>query len=184
MPRLVPESIRRQRPGAPRQGCRILNRYATACAATALLANFAAGPVNAHKAPSLLHDRPPAGFRNLFLPEEGRATREAVRGDPAVIDLRVGIASPEAVRKARALSLVLPAPPSAGAQQSVSFHALKLEERTARDYSLRSYDESSGSEVSLVVMGPDVLGTIRHDGEVYRVRPLGGGHTAIYRYDS
>ena len=45
-------------------------------------------------------------------------------------------------------------------------------------------DETSGSEVALVVLGLDVLGTIRHDGEVYRVHPLGGGLTAVYRYDT
>ena len=158
--------------------------YGTTGAAAALLATVTVYPVVAHEASRLLHDAPPAGVESRVLSDEGRATLEAIRGDPAVIRLRVAKASPEAVRKARALSLVLPAPPSAGAPRSVSFHPLKTEQRSADDYSLRYYDEATDSAVSLVVMGPDVLGTIRYDGEVYRVRPLGDGHTAVYRYDT
>ena len=51
------------------------------------------------------------------------------------------------------------------------------------DYSIYSHDEETGDEISLVIMGQDVLGRIREDGQVYRVKPLGDGATAIYRYD-
>ena len=50
-------------------------------------------------------------------------------------------------------------------------------------YSIYSHDEKTGDEISLVIMGQDVLGRVREDGQTYRVKPLGDGATAIYRYD-
>ena len=152
--------------------------------ATALLAIIAACSALAHEAPRLVLDLPAAGGKALRLPKEGHPTLEAIRSDPAASDLRIGLAAPDAVRDARALSLDLAPPAGSGKAATASFYALKVEERSERDYSLHAYDEASGSEVSLVVMGSDVLGTIRHDGEVYRVRPLGGGLTVVYRYDT
>ena len=45
-------------------------------------------------------------------------------------------------------------------------------------------NDASGSECSLVVLGSDVLGTIRRGADTFKVHPLGGGLTAVYRYDS
>ena len=50
--------------------------------------------------------------------------------------------------------------------------------------SLHAQDAATDSEVSLVVQGPDVLGSIRHGADVYKVHPLGEGLTAVYRYDT
>ena len=161
-----------------------MSRNGTVCTAIVLLATVVAWPALAHEAPRLVLDLPPAGVKALRLADEGHPTLEAIRSDPAASDLRIGLAAPDAVRRARALSLDLAAPAGADEDARVSFYALNLKERSEQDYSLHSYDESSGSEVSLVVMGADVLGTIRHDGEVYRVRPLGDGLTAVYRYDT
>ncbi len=152
--------------------------------ATALLATVVACSALAHEAPRLVLDLPAAGGKALRLPKERHPTLEAIRSDPAASDLRIGLAAPDAVRDARALSLDLAPPAGSAKAATASFYALKVEERSERDYSLHAYDEASGSEVSLVVMGSDVLGTIRHDGEVYRVRPLGDGLTVVYRYDT
>ena len=35
-----------------------------------------------------------------------------------------------------------------------------------------------------MVLGSDVLGTIRRGADTFKVHPLGGGLTAVYRYDS
>ena len=161
-----------------------MKRYATACQGMVLLVAIVASPTLAHEAPRLLLDLPAAGVKALQLADEEHPTLKAIRDDPAASDVQIGLAAPDAVRKARALSLDLPAPADADADSEVSFFGLKLEQRTEQDYSLHSYDEASGSEVSLVVMGADVLGTIRHDGEVYRVRPLGDGLTVVYRHDT
>ena len=161
-----------------------MSRNGTVCTAIVLLATVVAWPALAHEAPRLVLDLPPTGVKALRLADEGHPTLEAIRSDPAASDLRIGLAAPDAVRRARALSLDLAAPAGADEDARVSFYALNLKERSEQDYGLHSYDESSGSGVSLVVMGADVLGTIRHEGEVYRVRPLGDGLTAVYRYDT
>ena len=119
------------------------------------------------------------------LSAEQAATLASIRSDPAALEVRIGQAFPSSVRSAGALSLVLPDPQAAGAPATVSFHDLKMELRSDDDYSAYARDEATGSEVSLVVLGPDVLGTIRHGvGSCTRSRPLGGGLTAVYRYDS
>ena len=161
-----------------------MKRYGSACRGVVLLAAIVAGPALAHEAPRLLFDLPPAEAKSLRLANEGNPTLTTIKSDPAAADVRIGLAAPDAVRRARALSLDLPAPGKAHEVTTLTVYGLKLEARTEQDYSLHSYDEASGTEVSLVIMGPDVLGTIRHDGEVYRVRPLGSGLTAVYRYDT
>ena len=60
----------------------------------------------------------------------------------------------------------------------------RIERQSKGSYSIYSHDEETGDEVSLVIMGKDVLGKMREDGQVYRVHPLGDGVTATYRYDT
>ena len=161
-----------------------MNGWRTISRGLALMTTFAAGLAAEGAAPMLVEYLAMAEVDASRLSTEQAATLETIHSDPAAIDIRVGPAYPEAVRNARALSLVLPAPSDADAGTTVSFDGLRLEHRAERDYSLYYRDETSGSEVALVVLGLDVLGTIRHDGEVYRVHPLGGGLTAVYRYDT
>ena len=159
-------------------------KYPTGTGMAALiLAATMACPAPAHQAPPLVVDLSHSGAKALHLDSAGNATLEAIRNDAAAGEVWIGLASPDAVRKARALSLLLPAASTSDAGTTVSIYGLKLEQRAEQDYSLYFHDEASGSEVSLVVMGQDVLGTIRHDGKVYRVRPLGNGLTTVYRYD-
>ena len=161
-----------------------MRRRSRAIVSMALLAAIVACPAPAHEAPHLVRELPEARLKAHGAHLATHATLKAIRSDPAAGEPWIGVASPAAVRKARALSLELPAPAGTGAGTTASIFGLRLEQRTEQDYSLYFHDESSGTEVSLVVMGQDVLGTIRHDGEVYRVRPLGGGLTAVYRFDT
>ena len=152
--------------------------------AAALLLAFAAEPAAPHDAPPLGEFLPSAWFDVGGLSADQAATLKAIRGDPAAIDIRIGPANPDAVRDALAVSFMLPAPYGPASGTAVSFHSLELEQRAEQDYSLYFRDDPAGSEVALIVLGPDVLGTIRYDGVLYKVHPLGEGLTALYRYDT
>ena len=141
-------------------------------------------PAISHEPPSLVEYLSDAELAAADLTTDQAARLESIEGDPAAVDIRVGQAYPNAARSARALSLVLPGSRDDVASSTVSFHALAVELRSDQDYSLHARNEASGSEVSLVVLVPDVLGTIRSDPDLYKVHPLGGGLTAVYRYDS
>lgn len=116
------------------------------------------------------------------LSEDQTATLEAIRNDPAAKDVQLGQAYPDVVRDPLGFSIVLPARQEATVKVSVSFDDMSIMERGNQDYSLYSQNDAR-SEVSLVVIGLDVFGTINHQDEVYKIHPLGAGLTAIYRYD-
>ena len=167
------------------------NRRVTFAAMAVLVVAVAvAGPSQAHEAPRLVEYLPGAAHvpggagapRAEFssLPSE---TLDALRDDPSAAELQVGMANPDAVRNARALSLALPGLANAGPARVVSFGALEISERSEHDYSVYGRDAAAQSEVSLVVMGQDVVGTVTHDGDTWDLRPLGGGLTAVYRRD-
>ena len=146
-------------------------------------------PALSHEPPILVEYLSEAELAGADLTSGQADGLETIQGDPAAVDLRVGQAYPDAVRNARALSLVLPGAGDDGAGDdgasgTVSFHDLAVELRSDQDYGLHARNETSGREVSLVVLVPDVLGTIRSDADLYKVHPLGGGLTAVYRYDS
>ena len=143
-----------------------------------------ARPAISHEPPSLVEYLSDAELAAADLTTDQADSLESIEGDPAAVDIRVGQAHPNAVRSARALSLVVPGSGDGGASSTVSFHDLAVELRSDQDYSLHARNETSGWEVSLVVLVPDVLGTIRSDADLYKVHPLGGGLTAVYRYDS
>ena len=148
------------------------------------------GPSHAHEAPRLVEFLPgaahvPAGVRGARVEPSSLAseTLDALRGDPSAADLQVGMADPDAVRNARALSLALPGLTGAGSVQVASFGNLEISERSEHGYSVYGRDAATQSEVSLVVMGQDVVGTVTRDGDTWDLRPLGGGLTAVYRRD-
>lgn len=141
-------------------------------------------PAIAHEPPRLVEYLSNSEWTAERLSTDQAGTLESIRSDPAATEVRIGQAFPGAVRSARALSLVVPGPQGGDTAVTLSFHDLEIELRSEQDYSLYARDETSGSEVSLVVLGTDVIGAIRHDVDVYRVHPLGGGLTAVYRYDS
>ena len=145
---------------------------------------MAASPASAHEPPRLVEYPWNLDWTPDDLSADQTATLKSIRSDPTAVDVRIGQAYPGAVRNASALSLVVPGPQGPGTGVTISFHDLSIELRSQEDYSFFSRDETSGSEVSLVVLGQDVLGTIRYGTDVYKVHPLGEGLTAVYRYDS
>ena len=161
--------------------------------AIAMSAMIVASPLDAHEAPRLVEYISSVGDMAAG-PKELRArvsrgrfaTLEAIRDDPSAVDVRIGRASLDAVRDARALSLVLPLPRSAGAgpETIASFGNLEIKQRSEHDYSVHGRNETPESEVSLAVLGQDVVGRITYEGEVFEARPLGGGLTAVYRRDT
>ena len=161
-----------------------MDTFGKALLAMVVALALASGAATAHEAPRLVEYLSSPEWTVESLSAEQSATLQSIRSDPAAAGVRIGQSFPGAVRTARALSLEVPAPPDRATATMVSLHDLAVELRSEEDYSLYARDASSGWEVSLVVLGPDVLGTIRRDAEVYKVHPLGGGLAAIYRYDS
>ena len=168
-----------------------MNKHCVAFMAIAVVAATATGPTAAHEAPRLVEYFPsvehvPSSGDAASAPSvAGSATLDAIHDDPSAVDVQVGMAFPDAVRSARALSLVLPgSADDSGSELVASFGNLEIEQRAAHDYSVYGRNETPPSEVSLVVMGQDVVGTITHESDVYEVRPLGDGLAAVYRVDT
>ena len=137
------------------------------------------------------------------LTAEQAATLETIRSDPAASGIRLGrsaSAAIAAVPAERAFSIPVPAPSASGASPSgaspetadavLAFTGVDVEHSSSSPadgedlVSFYARDDATDSEVALVVQGPDVLGSIRRGAEVYKVHPLGGGLTAVYRYDT
>ena len=169
----------------PRGGVRPWTRIGpVASIASGVLLLLVAGAASAHVPPLLVQYLPGVELDAGDLSADQSAALNAIRDDPAAIDIRIGEANQDTVREDLALSLVLPAPPEGDLETIASFHDLILEERVPQDYSLYFRDDAAGSEVALVIAGPDVLGTIHYSGALYKVHPLGDGFTAVYRYDT
>ena len=125
------------------------------------------------------------------LTAEQAATLDTIRSDPLASGIRFGRSAPAAIAAAldaRTLSIVVPAPSASGASPEtadavIAFTGVDVARNDEDLLSLHAQDAATDSEVALVVQGPDVLGSIRHGAEVYNVRPLGDGLTAVYRYD-
>ena len=137
------------------------------------------------------------------LTAEQAATLETIRSDPAASGIRLGrsaSAAIAAVPAERAFSIPVPAPSASGVPPSgaspetadavLAFTGVDVEHSSSSPadgedlVSFYARDDATDSEVALVVQGPDVLGSIRRGAEVYKVHPLGGGLTAVYRYDT
>ena len=171
-------------------------RMASACAfVAALLVAYPSLPgaraAGAADAPPLIafarHEgsaaRPP-------LSVDAAVTLEAVRSDPAASGIRIGHSVPAAIAAAiekRALSVVIPSTSGASGNAPdpvIAFTGVEVEHNDAGMVSFYAQDHATDSEVALVVQGQDVLGSIRHGDETYKVHPLGNGLTAVYRYDT
>ena len=167
-----------------------MNNHCVAFMAIAVVAATATGPTAAHEAPRLVEYFPnvehvqSAGDAASARSAVESSTLDAIRDDSSAVDVQVGMAFPDAVRSARALSLELPGSNDAGPEVIASFGNIEIEQRAEDDYSVYGRNESPASEISLVVMGEDVVGTITYESEVYEVRPLGDGLTAVYRRDT
>ena len=174
--------------------CRI--RFATVCAFVMVLVAYypIAGAQQAAGAaappPLVVFAAYEAGASPPALSADGAATLETIRSDPAASGIRIGHSVPAAIAAAldaRVLSIVVPSTPEASANAAdavIAFTGVDVEYNDEDLVSLYAQDDATDSEVALVVQGPDVLGSIRHGAEVYKVHPLGDGLTAVYHYDT
>ena len=157
------------------------------CAASLLAASLpAVSPATAAgDAPALIvlgpEHRTAAAARLADLTPDQATVLDTLRSNPRVSKLRLG-RTPRAaladVLTARALSVHIPPAPAA-----LSFTGVAVKHHGEGMVSLSARTTAQGSAIRLVVQGVDVLGSVEHDGETWRVTPLGGGVTAVYRYD-
>ena len=120
---------------------------------------------------------PPSAARFAASPSP---TLARLRTDPRVSMLRIGRADPRSVDRARAFSLELD--PNTGAR--IDFPVLRRSTDADGLSSLHGHGEARSSEAALVLDGSDVSGSVYDaDGALWRITPLGGGRTALYRYD-
>ena len=166
---------------------------AITCAFAAVLlahhpaANAQAAGATAAAPPLIVFTEYQAAASPSLLSAGGAATLKAIRSDPAASEIQIGRSAPAAVLRARALSFALPraarvAKPAADA--TIIFANVSVEHNEDGLVSLYARDEQADSELSLVIDGADVLGSIWQGRDLYRMSPLGGGMTAVYRYDA
>lgn len=119
-------------------------------------------------------------------PDEDNITLEAIRADPAASAIRIGRSTPAAIAsalRARAFSIVVPATAHAP-QAAFAFTGVDVRHHADDLVSLYAQDAATDSEVALVNQGADLLGSMRRGDEIWQIRPLGDGQTAVYRYDT
>ena len=128
-----------------------------------------------------------AGADQAPLAADAAATLETIQSDPSASDIQIGHGNPEPVIAARALSLALPSASDActdSGQRAIDFTDIEVEYNEDDLVSLYARDDTTDSEISLVIQGPDVMGSVRCGDETWKVHPLGGGTTAVYRFDA
>ena len=128
-----------------------------------------------------------AGADQVPLSAQASATLETIQSDPAAFDIRIGYSNPDPVLAARALSLALPSAPDActeSGQGAIDFTDVDVVYNEENLVSVYARDDATDSEVSLVIQGPDVLGSVRCGDEIYKITPLGDGMTAVYEFDT
>ena len=121
------------------------------------------------------------------LSAQASATLETIQSDPAASGIRIGHSNTDPVLAARALSLALPSASDActnSEQGEVEFTDVEVTYNEEDLVSVYARDDSTDSEISLVIQGPDVLGSVRCGDEIYKIHPLGDGMTAVYEFDT
>ncbi len=124
----------------------------------------------------------PADATKLLAAEE--ANLQKLYGNPLNAEISVVRVDLELLRTVDGFFVPLePGDRAAAAGLRPFFVIDRIEERTAEDYSWFGVSEDPRSQAILVVRGTEVVGTIHHAGELYSVRPLGGGRHALIRVD-
>lgn len=101
------------------------------------------------------------------------------RQDPKIAAISIVRMRFDLARRGKGVVLNLPDQPG-----SVLLSRIRVEERAANDFSWFAEDESGRSEAILVVRNANVVGTIRSAGQLYQLRPLPDGLSALMRLDS
>ena len=119
------------------------------------------------------------------LGERGQAVLDAVRSDPLASEVRIGRTSREAVAAmVSGHALALPAVQEGGRVESLAFRGAEVAPSGGGLVSVHAEDRAADTETALVLDGLDVVGSFRSGGDTWYVRPLGGGATVVYRYDT
>ena len=137
--------------------------------------------------PLIVFAQSKASADQVPLSAQASATLETIQSDPAASDIRIGHSNPDPVLAARALSLALPSAPDActdSGQGAIDFTDVDVVYNEENLVSVYARDDATDSEVSLVIQGPDVLGSVRCGDEIYKIHPLGDGMTAVYEFDT
>ena len=149
------------------------------------LASITAALVLMHQ-PSMINSQTPAATDIFaFVGDQVRAALtsqqadqlSAYKSDPSSADVTVIRMPTDAMRSADAINLDF------SAVRSVALDVVSVEERAPEGYTLFGRSLDGEDEATLVVEGDTVVGTIRSGGELYQVRPLGGGVQALIRVD-
>ena len=110
----------------------------------------------------------------------GAATLEQIHADPLASHVRVGALSAEALTAltaTRAFSVAASGGPRA-------FDADDVEDHPNGMRSVRSGAADAHTAAAFVVDGDDIVGSYRIGRTTWKMTPLGGGRTAVYRYDT
>lgn len=110
---------------------------------------------------------------------DAQATQLAIyAADRKVAEISLVQLRSDLARRSEGVLLNLPA------SDSVRLSNVRVEERSARDYSWFAQDDSGQSEVILVFRDDNVVGTIKKGEQLYQVRPLPNGVSALLRIDT
>ena len=124
-------------------------------------------------------------LRERALGERGQALLDAVRSDPLASEVRIGLTSRDAVAAMVAgHALALPAVHDGGRVDSLAFRGAAVAPSGEGLVSVHAEDRAADTETALVVDGLDIVGSFRSGRVTWYVRPLGGGATVVYRYDT
>ena len=126
-------------------------------------------PLSVEYLPEAMQSATPLGIRTNVL--------SSLRSDPAVLSMRLGHVDAAGIVQAGALSLALP-----DTEEVLSLEDLVVEGLES-GYGVYTRDRQAGTTVTLVVMGDEVSGSLIHNDAHYSLEALGGGLTAVYRYD-
>ena len=113
-----------------------------------------------------------------------RITLDAISNDPAAKNIMIGDASIDQLRTARSLSVQIPTPDEVNTTMDLSFDNIDVDSISNSNFEIFAHDKENQTEISLVIMGRDIFGTIRNLAALYKIHPLGDGLTAVYFYDT
>ncbi len=139
-----------------------------------LLAVLLLAPVAAHAQATLFTANPSA--RAALSPAQAEVLGH-VEASPAFVSAELGRVQPEVLAEGSAVRLALPG------GETVTLAAERVTERAADDRSWYGIGMDETTTGQFVVRGEVVVGTVRHDGQLYTLRPLGDGLHALALLD-
>lgn len=128
------------------------------------------------QSPKNLFKYMPAGDSTAFSNQQSERL-DAYRADPTSADVRVVNLQMGVLKSLDSVNV------NFSEEQSLALDIVRMEERSASDYSWFGNSSSTQEQAVLVVQDNEVYGTLRSAGQLFRVRPLDGGLHALIRVD-